>query len=202
MRIEIEIASHPFGRSEQSLHSLNVLRLLQAPATSAVTVFADSFAAGRRPVAPDNLVFGHRGAIAPVHPTLHGRPRRRNPLSARFFVRGEDRSGDALRRRSACRRRVRHRPTEDYFNNVVATLGLLRQVARRGENLYFPPLDCRTACPQACRSSKRCRRRRLTRMVRPVRHRKRAQSIGPRPRPEVAAFRYSRCRRSRGWRHR
>jgi nucleoside-diphosphate-sugar epimerase len=66
-------------------------------------------AAGHRPVVLDNLVYGHRGAVAPGVP-LHRPIWATKPPSGASWAR-EDRRRDALRG-VLLRRRVRHRPPQ------------------------------------------------------------------------------------------
>ena len=98
--------------------------------------------AGHRPVVLDNLVFGHRGAVAPEVPFY------------KVDLGDENNVGDIIMREKI--EAVMHfaafayvgesvtDPLKYYFNNVVATLGLLRAMHAHGVKKFVFSSTCAT----------------------------------------------------------
>jgi UDP-glucose 4-epimerase len=98
--------------------------------------------AGHRPVVLDNLVFGHRGAIASGVPlytadlgdeTAVGDILVRERIDAVMHFAAFAYVGESV-----------HDPLKYYFNNVVATLGLLRVMLKHGVKKFVFSSTCAT----------------------------------------------------------
>jgi UDP-glucose 4-epimerase len=98
--------------------------------------------AGHRPVVLDNLVFGHRGAIASGVPlynadlgdeTAVGDILVREKIEAVMHFAAFAYVGESV-----------HDPLKYYFNNVVATLGLLRAMLKNGVKKFVFSSTCAT----------------------------------------------------------
>jgi UDP-glucose 4-epimerase len=98
--------------------------------------------AGHRPVVLDNLVFGHRGAIASGVPlynadlgdeTTVGDILVREKIEAVMHFAAFAYVGESV-----------HDPLKYYFNNVVATLGLLRAMLKNGVKKFVFSSTCAT----------------------------------------------------------
>lgn len=98
--------------------------------------------AGHRPVVLDNLVFGHRGAIASEIPlytadlgdeTAVGDILVREKIEAVMHFAAFAYVGESV-----------HDPLKYYFNNVVATLGLLRVMLKHGVKKFVFSSTCAT----------------------------------------------------------
>jgi UDP-glucose 4-epimerase len=98
--------------------------------------------AGHRPVVLDNLVFGHRGAIASGVPlynadlgdeTAVGDILVREKIDAVMHFAAFAYVGESV-----------HDPLKYYFNNVVATLGLLRAMLKNGVKKFVFSSTCAT----------------------------------------------------------
>ena len=99
-------------------------------------------AAGHRPVVLDNLVFGHRGAIAagvPLYPAdlgdeaAVGEILDREKIEAVMHFAAFAYVGESV-----------NDPLKYYFNNVVATLGLLRVMLKHGVKKFVFSSTCAT----------------------------------------------------------
>jgi len=99
-------------------------------------------AAGHRPVVLDNLVFGHRGAIAagvPLYPAdlgdeaAVGEILNREKIEAVMHFAAFAYVGESV-----------NDPLKYYFNNVVATLGLLRVMLKHGVKKFVFSSTCAT----------------------------------------------------------
>ncbi len=98
--------------------------------------------AGHRPVVLDNLVFGHRGAIGPGVPlytadlgdeTAVGEILVREKIEAVMHFAAFAYVGESV-----------NDPLKYYFNNVVATLGLLRVMLKHGVKKFVFSSTCAT----------------------------------------------------------
>ena len=99
-------------------------------------------AAGHRPVVLDNLVFGHRGAIAAGVPLYTadlgdeaavGKILKREEIEAVMHFAAFAYVGESV-----------NDPLKYYFNNVVATLGLLRVMLKHGVKKFVFSSTCAT----------------------------------------------------------
>src|SRR5882724_5549495 len=141
INLESEIASQPAAESNTSLARMNVLVVGGAGYIGSHCV-RQLVAAGHRPVVLDNLVYGHRAAVAPgvtVHEanlgdeTAVGRILRDEQIEVVMHFAAYCYVGESVTD-----------PLKYYFNNVGATLHLLHAMLAAGVKKFVFSSTCAT----------------------------------------------------------